>query len=176
MRALIQRVSSASVTIEEKETRSIGRGLVVLVAVAPGDTPKEPGRLAEKIVRLRVFHTRWAFENAKPHRSIFKEAIAPGSDFDLSLADLGGDVLIVPQYTLFADLRKGRRPDFSGAGKWDMALPLYDSFVKAVEERLVTPKADPRPKIVTGVFGGPMRISLSNEGPFTLLLDTAEFK
>jgi D-aminoacyl-tRNA deacylase len=178
MRALIQRVSEASVTIEDrKETRSIGRGLVVLLCVAPADTEKDAALLAEKIAHLRLFHTRWVFEkNKSQHKSIFKQAIAPGKDFDLALTDFGGDVLIVPQYTLFADVSKGNRPDFTAAAKPEPALPLYESFVEALRGRLVTPAADPRPVVATGVFGGHMRVSIVNEGPLTLLLDTADFK
>lgn len=178
MRAIVQRVSSASVVIEDrKETRSIGRGLVVLLCVASKDTPQDAELLVDKIIHLRLFHTRWVFEKNKPtHKSIFKQAIAPGSDFDLALTDFGGDVLIVPQYTLFADVRTGRKPDFSLAAKPEPALPLYEAFVTAMEQSLLTPAADPRPTVATGVFGGHQRVSIVNEGPLTLLLDTDDIK
>ncbi len=177
MRALVQRVSSASVTVEEGETRSIGRGLAVLLGVAAGDSPESAAALAEKLLSLRLFPTKWAFEKASGPKTILGQAREKaGADFDLNLADIGGDVLIVSQFTLLADMGKGRKPDFTGAARAEEAVGLYRAFVDAVEKRLLTPAADPRPVVATGDFGASMRVSLVNEGPATFLLDTADFK
>jgi D-tyrosyl-tRNA(Tyr) deacylase len=85
-------------------------------------------------------------------------------------------MLVVSQFTLFADVRKGRRPDFTGAAKPEAAVLLYRTFVDAVERRLITPAADPRPQVVTGDFGTTMRVTLANEGPVTILIDSGELK
>ncbi len=177
MKALLQRVSSASVTVENGETRSIGRGLVVLLGVAAGDTEADAVSLAEKVLSLRLFPTKWAFEKTSTPKTILQEARADpkaGADFDLSLADIGGDVLIVSQFTLLADVRKGRRPDFNGASKPEAAVALYRAFIENVEKRLITPSSDPTPVVATGTFGASMRVALTNEGPVTLLVDTAQ--
>jgi D-tyrosyl-tRNA(Tyr) deacylase len=179
MRALVQRVSSASVAVEGRDTRSIGRGIVVLLGVAVGDKPEDAVTLADKLLSLRLFPTKWAFEKIGAPKSILKQALSdpkPSAAFDLTLSDIGGDVLVVSQFTLFADVKKGRKPDFTRAAKSDVAVALYRSFVDAVEKRLLTPSADPRPKIATGDFGASMQVSLVNEGPATFLLDTTDFK
>ena len=179
MRALLQRVSSASVAVENGETRSIGRGLLVLLAVAPGDSASDAELLAEKVLAMRLFPTRWAFEKSEARKTVLQETLAdkkPGSDFDLSLSDIHGDVLIVSQFTLLADARKGRRPDFTGAAKPEAAVSIYRAFIQSIEGRLLAPSDDPRPVVAEGVFGASMRVTCVNEGPVTVLLDTAESK
>lgn len=179
MRALLQRVSSASVSIEGGENRSIGRGVVVLLGVGAKDSPADAQLLADKLASLRLFPTRWAFENADaPKKGIFREAIDARkvSDYDLTVSEIGGGVLIVSQVTLLADLRKGRKPDFAAAAAPEAAQSLYRAFIEAVESRLLTPAADPKPVVLSGFFGAHMSLTLANEGPLTLLLDSADLK
>ena len=176
MKALLQRVSSASVSIENGDTRSIGRGLVVLLGVAADDVEADAVGLAEKVLSLRLFPTKWAFEKSSPPKTILQEARSDPkaeADFNLSLSEIGGDVLIVSQFTLLADVRKGRRPDFTAAAKPEAAVGLYRVFIETVEKQLITPSSDPKPVVATGTFGASMRVTLANEGPVTLLIDTA---
>ena len=147
MRAVLQRVSSASVGIveegEEREVARIGPGLVVLVGFAGGETPEDLDWMAGKIAGLRAF--------------------GPRGEFDLPVDEVGGEVLVVSQFTVLADLRKGRRPDFAGAAPADAARSLFDDFVLRLAARCRS--------VRQGVFGARMRIALVNEGPVTFLLE-----
>ena len=147
MRAVVQRVSSASVTVDGDVVSRIGPGLVVLLGVAAGDAPEPAERLAGKVARLRIF------EN-------------DDGRFDASLLDARGEALVVSQFTLIADSKrqKGARPDFSKAARPEVAEPLYERFCEALRE-LGAP-------VQTGVFGARMQVSLVNDGPVTIVLDT----
>jgi D-tyrosyl-tRNA(Tyr) deacylase len=147
MRAVLQRVTRASVTIDGEVVGAIKHGLLVLLGVAPTDTAAEARWLAEKVVGLRIF----ADEEGKMNRSV---------------ADAGGAVLVVSQFTLYGDCRKGRRPSFIGAAGPDVAVPLYEAFVEAMRA-LGLP-------VATGRFGAMMQVELVNDGPVTLLLDIVE--
>jgi D-tyrosyl-tRNA(Tyr) deacylase len=143
MRAVVQRVGRASVRIAGGDRRQIGRGLVVLLGVGPKDTAEDAAKLAEKISNLRVFPDE-------------------AGKFDRSLLDLKGEALVVSQFTLYGDCRKGRRPDFTSAAAPDKAEPLYRAFVSALESRGVPTR--------TGEFGAQMEVELVNEGPVTLAM------
>ena len=145
MRAVVQRVTNASVSIDGDETSSIGLGFLILLGVGQNDTEAQIERLWSKLFKLRIF----ADQEGKTN---------------LSLADVGGSVLIVSQFTLFANCRKGNRPSFTDAGNPEHAQYLYELFVKRA-------KADVA-HVVTGQFGADMQISLVNDGPFTIVLDT----
>jgi len=145
MRACVQRVSEASVTVDEQVTGQIGRGLVVLLGVATEDTEDDARALADKIVHLRVFED----EAGKMNRS---------------LLEVGGAALIVSQFTLLGDCRKGRRPSFVAAAEPARAEELYRKFVRLVGEAGV--------EVATGTFRAMMQVSLTNDGPVTLLLDS----
>ena len=145
MRAVIQRVTSARVVIGDEVAGAIDRGLLVLLGVAPTDTPDDATWLADKIVGLRIFND------------------AEGK-MNLGVQEVGGAVLVVSQFTLYGDCRKGRRPSFIGAAGPDVAVPLYEAFVNAVRARGLL--------VQTGRFGAMMRVELVNDGPVTLLVDT----
>ena len=146
MRACIQRVSEAQVTVDGAITGRIGRGLAVLLGVGPNDSQAEVDWLAEKIVDLRVFEDH----DGKMNRS---------------LAEVGGAMLVVSQFTLYGDCRKGRRPSFTDAGPPELAERLYEAFV----DRVRTLEID----VATGRFREHMQVSLVNDGPVTLWIDTA---
>lgn len=146
MRAVIQRVARASVTVKATgERRDIGPGLVTLLGVALGDTEADGAWLAEKLTGLRVFEDT-------------------GGKMNLSLLETGGTMLIVSQFTLLGDARKGRRPSFTGAAPPAQAEPLYQEFVRAVRALGV--------EVKTGDFGADMRVEITNDGPVTLLLES----
>jgi D-aminoacyl-tRNA deacylase len=147
MRAVIQRVSSASVTAGE-HTAFIDRGLVVLLGVERGDGPQDVDYIARKIRELRVF----------------AGGDDPAKDFDRSVQDIAGQLLVVSQFTLAADCRKGRRPSFDDAAPPEMAKPLYESVVLALRDAGLA--------VATGVFQAMMQVSLINDGPVTLMLDS----
>ena len=147
MRAVVQRVSRASVSAGGVITGEIGAGLAVLLGVAETDKTEDADRLADKLSRMRVFPD----ENGKTN---------------LSANDVGGQMLIVSQFTLYADCKKGNRPGFSGAAQPKLAQELYEYFIKACEGRFS--------KTACGVFGAKMELALTNDGPFTLVLDTRE--
>jgi D-tyrosyl-tRNA(Tyr) deacylase len=146
MRACIQRVSEAAVTVDDEATGRIGRGLVVLLGVGPQDSLAEVDWLAEKIAGLRIFED----EEGKMNRS---------------LSDVGGAMLVVSQFTLYGDCRKGRRPSFTDAAPPELAERLYEAFVARVRSVGV--------EVATGVFRAQMQVSLVNDGPVTLWIDTA---
>lgn len=145
MRAVVQRVRSASVSVQGETIGSIAGGLVVLVGIRRGDTGDDAAWLAEKIVNLRIFDD----QSGKMNRS---------------LADIDGEMLIVSQFTLYGDCRKGRRPGYSEAAPPEDAEPLYEQFIGCVK-RLGT-------KTATGRFQAMMQVELTNDGPVTLLVDT----
>ena len=145
MRAVLTRVSSADVRIDDRIVGSIGRGFLILLGVGPGDTPQVCRKLAEKICGLRIFTD----ENDK---------------MNLGLSDVGGSILVVSQFTLFGDCKKGRRPSFSGAALPETAVPLYEQFLRECEA-LGFPPAH-------GSFGADMKVTSVNDGPVTLILDT----
>ena len=144
MRAVLTRVSSASVQVDGAVTGEIGRGFLILLGVGPGDTEADCAKLCRKLLRLRLFED----ENGK---------------MNLNLAAAGGEILVISQFTLYADL-KSRRPGFSGAAKPETAIPLYERF-----------KAECAAKgfhVECGVFGADMLVASVNDGPVTLLLDS----
>ncbi len=148
MRFVIQRVTSADVSIDNKTVGSIGHGLLILFGACDTDTEEMLPKFADKIVKLRIF------------------ADAEGKT-NLSINDVGGELLIVSQFTLYADCRKGNRPSFVHAGSPDAANLLYEKFVSLCRERV--------PKVETGVFGAEMKVRLENDGPFTVVIDSEEF-
>ena len=147
MRALLQRVTRAEVRVDDETVGAIGRGLVVFLGVGPADDDAAADGLARTVAELRIF----ADEQGRTNRS---------------LLDVGGDALVVSQFTLFADTRRGRRPGFSGAAPPDLAERLYLRFAAALGELGVG--------LATGSFGAAMAVEPANDGPFTIWLDTAE--
>lgn len=147
MRAVIQCVNEASVTVDNTTLASIGKGALVLLGVGHGDTAETAQKLWNKIYKLRMFDDAEGKTN-------------------LSLGDIQGDVLIVSQFTLYASCKKGNRPSFTDAAKPDQAHELYEHFVSLA-------RADVK-NVGTGKFGAMMEVSLTNHGPFTLVLDTNE--
>jgi len=145
MRALIQRVSSSQVTVEGAVVGHIGPGLLVLLGIAAGDSEQDGAYLAEKIVNLRIFED----DQGKLNRS---------------LLSTGGAMLVVSQFTLLGDCRKGRRPSFSGAAPPETAKKLYEAFVREVGRRGIT--------TATGQFQAHMQVALVNDGPVTLLVES----
>ena len=148
MRAVVQRVTQASVTIDGETVGSIGRGYLILLGVGALDTTAEAERLWQKIFKLRIF------PDGAHHTGA-------------SLADVAGEVLIVSQFTLYADCRKGNRPSFTQAGGPETAEALYEWFASRARRDV--------PHVATGAFGADMQVSLINDGPFTICLDTADW-
>jgi D-tyrosyl-tRNA(Tyr) deacylase len=144
MRVVLQRVRSASVTVEERRVAAIGPGYLLLVGVGKGDPEDEPASLAEKIANLRLF----ADDEGKTN---------------LALSDVGGEVLVVSQFTLYADLRKGRRPSWGEAEGPEVAAERVEALATALEALGVP--------VQRGVFGASMQVELVNDGPFTLMLE-----
>ena len=147
MRALLQRASRAEVRVHGAAIAAIGPGLVVLLGVGPDDDESTADSLASKVAELRIFRD----DEGRTNRA---------------LADVAGEALVVSQFTLFADTRRGRRPGFTGAAPPDVAERLYERFATALS-RL-------GPRVVTGRFGAEMEVELVNDGPFTIWLDTAD--
>ncbi len=147
MRAVLTRVHSASVTVDGQITGQIGQGFLVLLGIAPGDGPAQVEKLAKKVCGMRVFSD----ENGK---------------MNLSLADVGGSLLVVSQFTLYGDCKKGNRPSFTGAAGPDLAIPLYEAFLQACTDLGFPPQH--------GNFGAHMDVASVNDGPVTIWLDTAE--
>jgi D-tyrosyl-tRNA(Tyr) deacylase len=145
MKALVQRVSRASVSVNDKIVGKIGRGLVVFLGVAQGDSEADASYLANKVANLRIF----ADESSK---------------FSLSALDTKGDILVVSQFTLLADSRKGRRPDFTGAAPPDLAKELYEFFVEQIRSTGL--------KVETGLFQEHMLVEIHNDGPVTISLES----
>lgn len=144
MRAVLQRVSQGSVTVSGEVVAEIGRGLVILLGIAPEDNMAIAEQLADKIVHLRIFEDEFEKMN-------------------LSVLDIDGEALVVSQFTLLADTSKGRRPSFIGAGKPDLAEPLVAAFAGMLNDRGVATQM--------GVFGAHMKVALVNDGPVTIVMD-----
>lgn len=146
MRAVLQRVTQASVTVEGRIVGEIGPGVLILLGVTHEDTPAQADWLAARIATLRIFR-----------------ALDGPSHFDRSLLDVAGAALVVSQFTLYGETRKGRRPDFTRAARPDVAEPLIDYFCDQLRRQGV--------RVETGVFGADMAVTLVNDGPVTLVLD-----
>ncbi|MBN1152506.1 MAG: D-tyrosyl-tRNA(Tyr) deacylase [Dehalococcoidia bacterium] len=145
MKALLQRVKSASVSVDGTVTGTIGAGLLVLLGVGRGDTLEDARYLAQKVAVIRLF----------PHGD---------AEFDMSVQEIGGGVLVVSQFTLLADTHKGRRPSFVDAAPPEIANPLYERFVAALRAQGLS--------VATGVFQAYMHVELINDGPVTVLLES----
>ncbi len=147
MRFVIQRVTESSVSVEDKIIGRIGKGFLVLIGVSEEDNETVADRLVKKMTGLRIFED----ENGKTN---------------LSLADVGGSLLLVSQFTLYADCKKGNRPSFTKAGSPDKAKALYEYIIARCRETV--------PVVETGSFGAEMKVRLLNDGPFTILLDSED--
>lgn len=146
MRVVIQRVANASVTVEAKVVAEIQKGLLVFVGIEEADTQEDLDWLVTKITQLRIFNDENEVMN-------------------LSVQDIDGDVLVVSQFTLHAATKKGNRPSYIKAAKPDIAIPMYERFVKALESKLGK-------KVSTGIFGADMKVLLLNDGPVTIQMDS----
>lgn len=145
MRAVVQRVLNASVKVESKIVGEIGKGLLVFISVDENDTEKDIEYMVDKITELRIFND----DQGK---------------FNLSLSDVKGEILIVSQFTLHGDCRRGRRPSFSSAARPEKAIPYYERFIELTKQKGF--------KVATGIFGAHMLVSLVNDGPVTILIDS----
>lgn len=145
MKCVVQRVSSAAARVDGETVGAIGCGFLVLAGIAPGDTQSEMERVARKLVHLRVF------EDGE-------------GKMNLSLIDVGGSVLVVSQFTLYADVRKGRRPSFTDAARPEVAEPLVQEFCALLRAQGIV--------VAEGRFGAHMRVELVNDGPVTIILDS----
>lgn len=146
MRVVIQRVSQASVTVDFKIVADIQKGLLVLVGIEDADTQEDIEWLVVKIIKMRIF----------------------GDENDVmncSVQEIDGEIIVVSQFTLHASTKKGNRPSYIKASKPDFAIPMYENFVKALEKEF-------QKKIQTGIFGADMKVSLLNDGPVTILMDS----
>ena len=146
MRAVIQRVSQASVTIDGTERAAIGAGLLVLVGIEETDGPEDLNGLSGKIARLRIFNDASGVMN-------------------LSVQDIGGELLVVSQFTLHASTKKGNRPSYLRAARPEIAIPIYEDFLRVLEREAGRP-------VQRGEFGADMKVALVNDGPVTILIDT----
>ena len=149
MKLVIQRVKHASVTVDGNVTGKIGKGFLVLIGIANSDTKEIADQYLKKLLNLRIFED----ENGKTN---------------LSLKDVNGELLLVSQFTLYADCRKGNRPSFINAGAPDMAEALYEYMIEACLKEI--------PVVETGIFGADMQVELLNDGPFTIVLDERLFQ
>ncbi len=148
MRIVIQKVSKASVSVENKQVSSIGKGLLVLVGIEDADTDEDIDWLVKKMLNLRIFDDENGIMN-------------------LSVKDVNGDIIIVSQFTLHASTKKGNRPSYIRASKPDFAVPMYKKFIQQTEEILGK-------KVGTGIFGAMMEVSLINDGPVTIIIDSKQ--
>lgn len=144
MRAVVQRVSRASVSIDGREVSSVGKGLLVLLAVAKGDDESKVAWMVDKVAGLRIFPD----EAGKMNRD---------------LVSVGGEVLVVSQFTLYGDVSRGRRPSFVEAAPPEEAIPIYEAFIQGLRDRGI--------RVATGEFGAMMQVELVNDGPVTLVID-----
>ena len=147
MKAVLQVVSHASVRVDGEITGQIGTGLLVFLGVAEGDGKEDLEKIVKKVTELRIFKDDAGKTN-------------------LSLQDVGGELLVVSQFTLLADCKKGRRPSFIKAGNPQKAEEMYEEFICVCKEKV--------PKVEHGIFGADMKVELQNEGPFTIVLDSKE--
>jgi len=146
MRVVLQRVSQASVTVEGNKTADIQKGLLVLVGIEGADTHEDIDWLVGKIIKMRIF----------------------GDENDVmncSVQDIDGEIIVVSQFTLHASTKKGNRPSYIKASKPEFAIPMYENFVKSLEKEF-------NKKVQTGIFGADMKVSLLNDGPVTILIDS----
>lgn len=146
MRVVIQRVTKASVTIDEKIAGRVGKGLLILFGIEDADTDEDVQWLSAKIVNLRIFNDESGVMNK-------------------SVMEVAGDILLVSQFTLHASTRKGNRPSYMKASKPDFAIPMYEKMIAQLEKELGK-------KIQTGIFGADMKVELLNDGPVTIIIDT----
>ncbi len=146
MRAVIQRVSSASVEVDSKLISEIKNGYLILLGIEEADTQEDIEWLSRKVVNLRIFSDAEGVMNN-------------------SILDINGDIIVVSQFTLHASTKKGNRPSYIKAAKPDIAIPLYEKFIMQLESDLAK-------KVATGVFGADMKVSLLNDGPVTIIIDT----
>ena len=149
MKFVIQRVTHASVTIEGEVRGKIGKGFLVLIGIGMEDNEEIADKMVQKLVNMRIFED----ENGKTN---------------LALGDVGGELLLISQFTLYADCKKGNRPSFTRAGKPDMAERLYEYIIQKCKESI--------PVVEQGEFGADMKLDLRNDGPFTIVLDSEELK
>ena len=149
MRAIIQRVLQASVTVDDKICGSINNGLLVLLGIEDADTDDDIKKLSSKIVNLRIFNDSQGLMN-------------------LGIKDVNGDILLVSQFTLFADSKKGNRPSYIRASKPPVAIPMYEKMIAALSDELGK-------NIKTGIFGADMKVALVNDGPVTIFIDTRQW-
>lgn len=147
MKIVVQRVKESSVSIDGQMNGQIGKGFMVLVGFCASDTQEIVDKMVDKMIHLRVFEDQ-------------------DGKMNLSLQDVNGSILSISQFTLYADCRKGRRPSFIDAAKPDIAIPLYEYFNKKIKELGI--------HIETGVFGADMKVSLINDGPVTIILDSSD--
>ncbi len=147
MRAVVQRVSSSKVSVDEEVVGQINRGLMVLLGVTHSDTSKDVDYMVDKVTNLRIFED----EDEK---------------MNLSLKDIKGELLVVSQFTLYGDARKGRRPSFSEAARPEVANPLYEEFIEKIKQQGIN--------VGTGKFGAHMMVDLTNDGPVTILLESTK--
>ena len=148
MRTVVQKVSEAKVTVDGKVVSSIGKGLLVLLGIEDADTEEDIDWLVRKILQLRIFND----ENGVMNRSV---------------QDVGGDMIVVSQFTLHASTKKGNRPSYIRASKPDFAIPIYEKFIAKTEELMGK-------KVGTGIFGAMMDVSLVNDGPVTIIIDSKQ--
>ena len=146
MKAVIQRVSKASVTIEDNKVATIDHGVLVLLGIEESDTQEDIDWLSNKIINLRIFNDKEGIMND-------------------SLLDCNGDIIVVSQFTLYASTKKGNRPSYTKAAKPAIAIPLYNKFIDTLESKLGK-------KIQTGKFGSHMELEIHNDGPVTIIIDT----
>lgn len=147
MRGIIQRVTNASVTVDGNTVGEIGQGILILLGVSDDDTEADMKYIADKAINLRIFSD----DNDK---------------MNLSVKDINGEILVVSQFTLYGDCRKGRRPSFDSAGSPDYANSMYENFIKYCEQSGL--------KVQHGIFGADMKVSLLNDGPVTIMLDSTK--
>ena len=147
MKFVIQRVSQAEVVVEEQSVGKIDQGLMVLVSICNSDTKEIAGKLINKLIHLRIFED----ENGKSN---------------LSVQDIHGNLLIISQFTLYADCRKGNRPSYTNAGNPDLANELYEYIIAQCQKEF--------PNVQHGIFGAYMKVSLLNDGPFTIIFDSEQ--
>lgn len=146
MRTIIQRVSEASVSIQGEKTRKIQKGLLLFVGIGPEDTAEDVSWLTQKIINLRIFND------------------TDDGKMNLSIQDIKGEILLVSQFTLYASTKKGNRPSFIQSAKPEIAIPLYERFIEKIKQTGI--------EIQTGTFGADMKISLTNDGPVTIIIDS----
>ncbi len=150
MRAVVQRVKDAWITVNGGEKQEMGAGLVVLIGIREGDDAKDTLAIAQKIAQLRIFEDS-------------------DGKMNISAVDLGLDCMVVSQFTLFADTKKGRRPSFVKAARPEEAIPMYEKFLGEIQAQGFN-------KVVHGEFGADMQINLTNDGPVTIIIDTDEWR